>query len=134
MSHFTVLVPAADEAELKDKLLPYHGRITNPNAKWDWWTIGGRWSGLLKLKPGVYYNNQNRVNFAYAGDVDIDELRRNLKGLTFAFIDLEGKWNQWGVVTDKVVTDKDEDYDGAFWRWWEYLPTDVRVYVVDCHI
>lgn len=28
-----------------------YGRWTNPNAKWDWWAIGGRWSGLLKLKP-----------------------------------------------------------------------------------
>jgi hypothetical protein len=26
------------------------GRFTNPNAKWDWWSIGGRWSGILKLK------------------------------------------------------------------------------------
>ena len=23
---------------------------TNPNAKWDWYTIGGRWSGFLTLK------------------------------------------------------------------------------------
>jgi hypothetical protein len=26
------------------------GTITNPNAKWDWWTIGGRWSGFLRRK------------------------------------------------------------------------------------
>jgi len=26
---------------------------TNPNAKWDWYQIGGRWSGLLKLKPNA---------------------------------------------------------------------------------
>lgn len=23
------------------------GRITNPNARWDWWTVGGRWTGML---------------------------------------------------------------------------------------
>jgi hypothetical protein len=22
-------------------------RKTNPNAKWDWWTVGGRWTGML---------------------------------------------------------------------------------------
>ena len=22
-------------------------RRTNPNAKWDWWSVGGRWSGML---------------------------------------------------------------------------------------
>jgi hypothetical protein len=26
---------------------------TNPNRKWDWWRVGGRWSGMLKLKTGA---------------------------------------------------------------------------------
>lgn len=26
-------------------------RRTNPNSKWDWYQLGGRWSGMLKLKP-----------------------------------------------------------------------------------
>ena len=25
---------------------------TNPNKKWDWWMIGGRWTGFFKVKPG----------------------------------------------------------------------------------
>lgn len=25
---------------------------TNPNKKWDWWVVGGRWRGYFKLKPG----------------------------------------------------------------------------------
>jgi hypothetical protein len=33
---------------------------TNPNAKWDWWQIGGRWSGLFKLKPGAAGELGNR--------------------------------------------------------------------------
>jgi len=53
MSHFAVLVvtdrkPTQDE--LSRIMQPYHeyvGRITNPNAKWDWWTVGGRWTGML---------------------------------------------------------------------------------------
>ena len=28
-------------------------RHTNPNAKWDWWVVGGRWTGFFKGKPGV---------------------------------------------------------------------------------
>lgn len=27
-------------------------RLTNPNAKWDWWAIGGRWSGWLGIDQG----------------------------------------------------------------------------------
>lgn len=26
---------------------------TNPEARWDWWVVGGRWSGFFRLKPGV---------------------------------------------------------------------------------
>ncbi len=25
---------------------------TNPNSKWDWYSIGGRWTGYFELKPG----------------------------------------------------------------------------------
>jgi hypothetical protein len=28
-------------------------RRTNPNKKWDWWVIGGRYAGRLTVKPGV---------------------------------------------------------------------------------
>lgn len=29
-----------------------YGYWENPNAKWDWWQIGGRWKGFLKAKSG----------------------------------------------------------------------------------
>lgn len=28
-------------------------RRTNPNRRWDWYVLGGRWTGALKLKPGA---------------------------------------------------------------------------------
>lgn len=28
------------------------GKMTNPNKKWDWWVVGGRWSNMLALKSG----------------------------------------------------------------------------------
>ena len=30
-----------------------YGYYYNPNAKWDWWKLGGRWQGLLTAKPGT---------------------------------------------------------------------------------
>lgn len=39
-------------AIVKDDTLIKAVRRTNPNARWDWYQIGGRWSGLFKLKPG----------------------------------------------------------------------------------
>jgi hypothetical protein len=30
-----------------------YGYYENPNKKWDWWEVGGRWTGKFKLKPGT---------------------------------------------------------------------------------
>lgn len=29
----------------------------NPNAKWDWYEIGGRWNNMLRLKDGTFANS-----------------------------------------------------------------------------
>lgn len=36
----------------RDPKTSKHGYWENPNAKWDWYQIGGRWTGFFKLKPG----------------------------------------------------------------------------------
>lgn len=58
------------------------GYWTNPNSKWDWYSIGGRWTGKLKLKTiGMGRNGQpglmtevnddpNYADVAASGDVD----------------------------------------------------------------
>jgi hypothetical protein len=58
------------------------GYMHNPNAKWDWFSVGGRWSGSLQLKDGCYGKNgqgglghpansdPGRADIALAGDVD----------------------------------------------------------------
>lgn len=38
----------------------------NPNSKWDWWVIGGRWRNLLRLKNG------DNVDFAFVEEIDFD--------------------------------------------------------------
>jgi hypothetical protein len=45
------------------------GRLTNPNAKWDWWSVGGRWQGHLLLK------NSRKVDVALKGEVDFETMR-----------------------------------------------------------
>jgi len=63
-------------------------RRTNPNAKWDWWVLGGRWTGFLKLKddgkslalvgePGLFTSRAER-GFADAsrkGEIDWEGMR-----------------------------------------------------------
>lgn len=36
----------------KDSKTGKYGYWENPNAKWDWYSLGGRWTGFFKLKPG----------------------------------------------------------------------------------
>jgi hypothetical protein len=59
------------------------------------------------------------------------------RALTYAFIDLEGNWNQRGRMGWWGISDESEgtlDYDDVFWRFVRSLSPEQRVYVVDCHI
>jgi hypothetical protein len=65
----------------------YQMSTYNPQSKWDWYTIGGRWAGYFKLKPkakGVAIKGEpglmgaqegNDADIVRKGDVDIDEMR-----------------------------------------------------------
>lgn len=59
---------------------------TNPNAKWDWWVVGGRWAGFFTLKDGATgkrgenglmgsCKSESGVDQARKGDIDIDGMR-----------------------------------------------------------
>ena len=74
MSHFTVAVFMGEEPteeKLNEILEPYneqtedlryaelikdeddgHEYYNNPNAKWDWWVVGGRWDEAMPVKSG----------------------------------------------------------------------------------
>ena len=55
----------------------------NPNSKWDWYSIGGRWSGGLITKNG------DHVDEAYVNEVDWDQT-----GIPFAFVTPIGMWKE----------------------------------------
>lgn len=77
------------------EIAEYHGfekkngvwtRYTNPNAQWDWWVVGGRWSGLLiakegaegvKGRPGLMGSevDANGIDQCKLGDLDLDAMR-----------------------------------------------------------
>lgn len=216
-------------------------RRTNPNAKWDWWLVGGRWTGILRLKsleaveragngePGLMTDKNKDpllVDFADVGDINwssmrddgfaeakarwqtyqdaagkadtiiavgnvppaiteratkrhsetsgrwtteyltrlflIDKILSNdhdmhvfhdrddmelsedafdakfkPRAIAYAFVDLEGGWNQRGEMGWWGMDDPERgtpDYDEIFWQFIESLPSNQRIYVVDCHI
>jgi len=73
----------------------YYLSTYNPNGKWDWWCIGGRWPGFFWLKPGEQaasvklswdwlpeHNNgepppdmTGRADQARKGQIDFDRMR-----------------------------------------------------------
>lgn len=61
-------------------------RRTNPNAKWDWYVIGGRWTGYFPLKDGAKGNvgrpglmtdpaRPGHADIARKGDIDFESAR-----------------------------------------------------------
>ena len=70
----------------------------NPNAKWDWWAIGGRWTGYFPVKstvkiklgkPGAF-NNQpkpGRADIIKRSDIDMDVVARETREAAEKFFD-----------------------------------------------
>ena len=67
-----------------------YGYYHNPNSKWDWWTIGGRWTGYFKTKKGAtgilgksgVFGNKPRggwVDQVRKGDIDLEYMREHAR-------------------------------------------------------
>lgn len=65
-----------------------YGYWNNPNAKWDWWVVGGRWTGYFKPKAGASgtlgrsgaFGNQpdnGWVDVIKYGDVDFEAMKNH---------------------------------------------------------
>ena len=74
------------------------GYYDNPNSKWDWWQIGGRWSGFFKakntneaLQGKKSWTNENEtiegVDIIQKKNIDIDSMVEKAKENT------ERNWN-----------------------------------------
>ena len=98
---------------------------TNPNKQWDWYVVGGRWTGMLKLKPGATgmqgrpglmteAAQEGRADQARAGDIDWAGMRDEAGAKAGAYWDqvrevAPNGWESW----DSVVARFPEDTAGA---------------------
>lgn len=48
----------------RDDTYNRYGYWQNPNAKWDWFEVGGRWAGFFQLKPGQEGALGSQYNFS----------------------------------------------------------------------
>lgn len=97
----------------------------NPNSKWDWYSIGGRWNGYLKTLSG------ENTNEDYVSEIDWTEI------VPFAFVSPDGRWYERGEMGwwACVSNEKDKDnWEIEFKNFIDSLGDDVIVTAVDCHI
>lgn len=120
-------------------------RRTNPNAKWDWYVVGGRWSGSLQLKPGaagisVSDEDTTRCNSARKSDVDFDAEQKRRHAEKVKAIDAvfdratvkSGKTKEELLAALQATADAHDEIDAAFQkargenpkeRWYDFLET-----------
>jgi hypothetical protein len=130
-------------------------KTTNENAKWDWFTIGGRWDAAIKTKAGDYVNTckLGEIDWTPFKDEDYEKEEkedffgrkyRPLKeGVEWHFtkedtpfcVVIDGDWNEkaemgwWGVTSNEK-----DDWRTIFFELIGKLPADSEVTLVDFHI
>jgi len=123
-----------------DKKRGYSTTRYNPNSKWDYYEIGGRWCGYFKLKEGKtgiigesgMGNNKpkNNADIALKGDI-YGEIKP-----TFAVVK-NGKWYEkgemgwWGIVRDEKDQNK---WEKEFKKLIADVPDSETLVLLDCHI
>lgn len=104
----------------------------NPNSKWDWYSIGGRWNGFLHYKgaePGFAETNE-----AYIHELDMDYL---FEHTPFCFVTEDGEWIEKGEMGwwCSVSNEKSEEtWKQQFIDYVKSLDANCLVTVVDFHI
>ena len=94
---------------------------SNPDAKWDWWEIGGRWPGMLKV-------GDSRRNSAFVKDIDFDADPFT----TFAVLTPDGEWYEQGSGSWLSL---DQDWESHYKeRFIDTAAPDLMLTIVDCHI
>jgi hypothetical protein len=131
MSHFTVLV-IGDNPEGQLAPFQYHN---NPDSRWDWCVLGGRWYGYFKLKkgktgklgePGASRNKPRYdVDSALKGDIDLRFLMP-----TYAILK-DGDWQEQYTMGE---WESPEVWGKEFKEFISNLPDDTLLSAYDCHI
>lgn len=78
------------------------GYWSNPNARWDWASVGGRWKGFFKLKKGVKGGYSEKK---YKGKADIARIKDiDWEGMDKEMLKNAEKW--WKDYEDAIKAGK----------------------------
>ena len=125
------------------------GYLGNPNAKWDWYQIGGRWAGSLLFKEGKkgtkgepsllmkdFEYTENSADQGIKKDIDLEKMRKEDIIPTFAIL-IDGKWYQegemgWFGMASNLKDSK--EWHKEFDKLLEKVSGNKLLTIVDCHI
>lgn len=111
----------------------------NPDAKWDWYTIGGGWSNYLYLKECNEEGERLTADYAYFDEVDWDYMIK-MNRIPFCFVDWDGDWHEKGEMGWFAMTKNEKDEDSWVDEFEAYIETlkninfQGEVTVIDFHI
>ncbi len=85
-------------------------RRTNPNAKWDWYVIGGRWSDFFLHKDG------HRCDVIRKGELDFESERVKIseerRDTWHRFREIAGEpWDTFDAILNRIAPDVDKPTD-----------------------
>lgn len=110
----------------------------NPNSKWDWWIVGGRWDGLVSAKGQRRPSSDGGFNFEpghnspYRNSCLVKQLKP--ENIPFALVTPDSVWHEkgnmgwWGVVSNENA-DWNEVAHAILAAYPDHL-----IVGVDCHI
>ena len=110
-------------AIVKDGVLVKAVNRTNPDRKWDWYQIGGRWSGFLKLKEGAIGENGQRSWMSREEEIPSTHCDSALKG----DIDIEGIRNDVGNDAGKEWDKVHEVVGDSTWETWDSVRNRMNI-------
>ena len=102
-----------------------YGYWENPNAKWDWWQIGGRWAGSLTIEE----NNENfgigsQSLFAKGNRYEIENGYKKVDSARikdFVFLNRESKYNKakrfWEMKVEGKEPITEDEKESLKWAW-----------------
>ena len=103
----------------------------NPNSKWDWYEVGGRWKNLLRLKNG------DKADCAYVREIDFDAMGDEFR--TYAVLTPDGVWHAPGEMGwFGISSETNNEYES--WKknfkktFIDTADQNWLMYIVDCHI
>jgi len=94
----------------------------NPNSKWDWYQVGGRWDGMI-----------SKDNYLPVSEYILKLKEENI-GM-FALVTPEGEWIEKGKMGWwAIVSDRNENWDEIFMGVLEKYKNNHIIIQLDCHI